>query len=102
MPLKYYKFILHLFYRDNFIWSGRAAGIAVTEHGSGHISHNIISGMEWAGIDIRHGSNPIISHNIIQNGHCDGIVVGEGGKSIIVDNFIEGKYIFFTSEMESE
>ena len=82
-------------FRNNQIWAGRAAGIAVTESGRGHISYNVITGMEWAGIDIRHGGNPVISHNCIQNGQADGIVVGEGGKSVIFDNSIEGMLFLF-------
>ena len=78
-------------FRKNQIWSGHAAGIAITEDGRGHISYNEISNMEWAGIDVRYGGNPVISHNQIVNGHSDGIVVGSGGKSVIFDNDLIGR-----------
>ncbi len=78
--------------RYNRIWTGRAAGVAVTEDGRGHITHNDICGMEWAGIDIRNGADPVVSHNVIRKGQADGIVIGEAGKSIIYDNEIQGEF----------
>ena len=80
----------HPLFRNNFICSGLASGIAVTENGRGHITHNVITGMAWAGIDVRHGGNPVISHNVVKNGMSDGIVVGKKGRSVILDNTIEG------------
>ena len=77
-------------FRYNRIWSGRAAGVAVTEDGRGHIAYNDICSMEWAGIDIRNGADPVVSHNVIRKGQADGIVIGEGGKSILYDNDIQG------------
>ena len=82
--------LIILFQRHNRIWSGRAAGVAVTEDGKGHISYNDICGMEWAGIDIRNGADPVVSHNKIRKGQADGIVIGEGGKGILYDNDIQG------------
>ena len=76
--------------RFNRIWSGRAAGVAVTEDGRGQITHNDICGMGWGGVDIRNGGNPLVSNNWIRDGHADGIVIGEGGKGIIMDNDIRG------------
>lgn len=83
-----------LFQRHNRIWSGRAAGVAVTEDGKGHISYNDICGMEWAGIDIRNGADPVVSHNKIRKGQADGIVIGERGKGILYDNDIQGELPF--------
>lgn len=82
---------LAIFCRHNRIWSGRAAGIAVTEEGKGHILYNDIYGMEWGGVDIRNGGNPVVTNNWIRDGHADGIVIGEGGKGVIMDNDIRGK-----------
>ena len=79
--------------RDNFICCGKASGIAITENGRGHITHNVISEMQWAGIDIRNGANPVVSHNVIENGQSDGIVIADMGKSVIVDNTITGEFI---------
>ena len=76
--------------RRNRIWSGHAAGVAVTEEGKGQILFNDIYGMEWGGVDIRNGGNPVVSNNWIRDGHADGIVIGEGGKGIIMDNDIRG------------
>ena len=76
--------------RHNRIWSGRAAGVAVTEEGKGHILYNDIYGMEWGGVDIRNGGNPVVTNNWIREGHADGIVIGEGGKGVIMDNDIRG------------
>ena len=77
-------------FRHNRIWAGRAAGVAVTEEGKGHILHNDICGMEWGGVDIRNGGNPVVTNNWIREGHADGIVIGEGGKGVIMDNDIRG------------
>ena len=80
----------HFLCRHNRIWSGRAAGVAVTEEGKGHILYNDIYGMEWGGVDIRNGGNPVVTNNWIREGHADGIVIGEGGKGVIMDNDIRG------------
>lgn len=77
-------------FRHNRIWAGRAAGVAVTEEGKGHILYNDIYGMEWGGVDIRNGGNPVVTNNWIREGHADGIVIGEGGKGVIMDNDIRG------------
>ena len=77
--------------RCNRIWAGKAAGIAVTEDGYGHISFNDISGMEWGGIDIRNGGHPVVLNNTIHNGHGDGVVIGRNGSGIIFENVIKRK-----------
>lgn len=85
----YFSFLV-FHHRHNRIWSGRAAGVAVTEEGKGHILYNDIYGMEWGGVDIRNGGNPVVTNNWIRDGHADGIVIGEGGKGVIMDNDIRG------------
>ena len=61
-------------FRKNQIWSGLAAGIAITEDERGHISYTEISNMEWAGIDVRYGCNPAISHNQIVKGNYNDLI----------------------------
>lgn len=87
-----------MFLRHNRIWSGQAAGVAITEEGRGHITHNDICGMEWGGVDIRNGGNPLVSNNWIRDGQADGIVIGEGGKGIIMDNDILGEELNFATK----
>ena len=83
-------------FRKKQIWSGLAAGIAITEDGRGHISYTEISNMEWAGIDVRYGCNPAISHNQIVKGHLDAIAVRSGGKSVMFDNDLIGRGRFLS------
>ncbi|KAK3729644.1 hypothetical protein RRG08_015667 [Elysia crispata] len=75
---------------ENYIYEGRAAGVAVNAGGKGCIIDNVIRGNQWGGVDIRNGSCPLVAGNSIINGLSDGIVVGLSGRGSIESNFISG------------